>query len=243
MIKKGDFVSISYSGKLVDSGSIFDTTDEAVAKAAQIYDKRKSYTPITICVGENQVLEGLDESIVGKAIGAKYSVLCLAEKAFGKKDASKIQLIPLAKFKQQQINPVVGMTVYVDNRMGFVKTVGSGRALVDFNHPFAGKAVEYQVFVVAKVDDPQKQVQAVLNLTLKEGTATVEDTVAHIKTSQVLPEPFQKIMKTHIQKLVPSITDVTFSGALHTTAGVDVVSGNDAKLKVKKVKKAKTVTE
>jgi FKBP-type peptidyl-prolyl cis-trans isomerase 2 len=241
IIGKGDFVSVSFSGKLADTHAIFDTTDEAIAKAAQIFDKRKQYGPITICAGENQVLTGLDESLIGKKVGESYTILCLAEKAFGKKDPKKIELIALSKFKDQKINPTVNMTVYVDGKMGFIKTIGSGRALVDFNHPFAGKAVQYNVKIVEKVEDDNKKVNAVLGVTLKEGHATVTDTHATITTKVLLPEPFQKIMSTHIQKLVPTIKSVSFESETPKSQNINAQPQTESEIKPKTVKRVKKV--
>ena len=38
MMKKGDFVAVSYVGKIVDTGEVFDLTDELKAKDTDIQD-------------------------------------------------------------------------------------------------------------------------------------------------------------------------------------------------------------
>lgn len=210
-IEKGDFISVSFTGKLADTQHVFDTTDEATAKKNRIHNTNKTYGPIIVCVGEKQVLEGLDESFIGKQAQESYTVHCPAIKAFGKKDAKLIQLIPTRKFKEQQITPTVNTTVYVDNRMGVIRSSSGGRTLVDFNHPFANKDVSYDVTIEQKVTDPAQKIDAILALTIKEGKAVVSDKSATITTKMEVPEQFQKVLSTHIQKLVTGITNVEFA--------------------------------
>ena len=35
-IKKGDFIEVEYTGKIIDDGIVFDTTDEKVAKLLDV---------------------------------------------------------------------------------------------------------------------------------------------------------------------------------------------------------------
>src|SRR3989338_7882631 len=143
-IKKYDFVEIEYTGKLREDGAIFDTTDEKVAKEHNLHS-HSDYGPVVICVGEEQLLKGIDKSLEGKGIGDEYDADIRPEDAFGSKDARLIQLIPTNKFKQQKIQPMQGMQLNIDGMLGIVKTVSGGRTLVDFNHPLAGKELSYKI--------------------------------------------------------------------------------------------------
>ncbi|HIJ11552.1 TPA: peptidylprolyl isomerase, partial [Candidatus Woesearchaeota archaeon] len=84
MIAKGDFIELHYTGKLLD-GSVFDTTDEAIAKESGIHSPRTKFGPTIICVGEKQLLPGLDAGLVGKKLG-KHTIELQAQDAFGKRD-------------------------------------------------------------------------------------------------------------------------------------------------------------
>ncbi len=50
-IKEGDFIKLSYTGKV--NGNVFDTTFEEEAKTAGIHSPNAIYGPVTICVGQN----------------------------------------------------------------------------------------------------------------------------------------------------------------------------------------------
>ncbi|WP_367884127.1 hypothetical protein [Thermococcus sp. JCM 11816] len=49
---------------------------------------------------------------------------------------------------------------------GRVLTVSGGRVRVDFNHPYAGKHLVYEVEIVEKIDDPIEKVKALIELRL-----------------------------------------------------------------------------
>ncbi|MDK2854686.1 MAG: hypothetical protein PWQ92_1580 [Thermococcaceae archaeon] len=47
---------------------------------------------------------------------------------------------------------------------GRIISVSSGRVRVDFNHPYAGKTVIYEVEILEKIDDPIEKVKALIEL-------------------------------------------------------------------------------
>jgi len=59
-IKEGDFLLLEMTGKSLDTGEVFDTTDEELAKAEGVYSEDRVYGPKLVVVGEGWVLKGLD---------------------------------------------------------------------------------------------------------------------------------------------------------------------------------------
>ena len=96
-VQKGDFVELQYIGKLPD-GTVFDSTDEEVAKKHGFFSDKKKYGPVIICVGEQQILPGLDQKIAGKEIDQTYLIHLTAAEAFGKRDITKMKIVPLQTF-------------------------------------------------------------------------------------------------------------------------------------------------
>ncbi|MEK6900053.1 MAG: FKBP-type peptidyl-prolyl cis-trans isomerase, partial [Nanoarchaeota archaeon] len=68
-----DFVEVDYTGKLTD-GLVFDTTIEKVAKEHNLRASKHKYSPAAVCIGERQVLPGLDAQLDDKEIGKEYMV-------------------------------------------------------------------------------------------------------------------------------------------------------------------------
>lgn len=208
MITKGQFIEISYTGKLAN-GAVFDTRDEKLAKEHGVYSDRRSYGPAIICVGEGNVLVGLDKALEGKELNKSYTFTFGPQEAFGKKNAELIRLVPLKKFHEQRVNPTVGMTVYINNQMGTVKTVSGGRTLVDFNHPLAGLDVTYDVAIGGLVTDTAKQLDALLLLQFGKTKSSVDEKGHAIVEFPVsMPADYGTLIEKQIKKLIPKITTV-----------------------------------
>ena len=170
-IKEGDFVKINYTGSV--DGNIFDTTYEEVAKEDGSYIEEKTYKPITICVGGNHVIPGLDEDLADKEIGQEYEITITPEKAYGERDDNLVKSVNVKDFKEK---PTVGMRVTAEGRQGFVTNVIGSRAVVDFNHMLAGKTLQYKYTIEEVVEDPVEKAESVLDLfTGREFETTLED--------------------------------------------------------------------
>ena len=131
-VKANDFVELEYTGRLKDSGVVFDTTDEKVAKEHEL--PKAQYGPVVVVIGQGQLLKGLEEHIIGKEPG-NYRIELPAEKAFGKKNAKLIQMIPASKFTQQKIQPVPGLQLNIDGVLCTVRQVTGGRVMaVSYTH-------------------------------------------------------------------------------------------------------------
>lgn len=201
MVKQHDFIEINYTGKIKGTNQIFDTTNEQTAKESGILNSKMTYHPITICVGERQLIKGLDEQIVGKEVGKTHSFEVESKDAFGKKDPKLIKLIPTNIFKTQNIKPFVGLEVNIDGEYGVVRSINGGRTLVDFNHPLSGKDVLYEVEIIKKVDDVQAQVDSLLSLTLNIDKPKTSITDDELVIENKIPEPIQSVVTKKIQEV------------------------------------------
>lgn len=99
-IQKGDIIKLSFTGRLED-GSVFDTTDEGVAKESGIYEENKLYIPMTIVVGTGSLVEGFEQDMIGKDAGYKGKVAVPPEKGFGLRSIDLIETVPEKKFMEK----------------------------------------------------------------------------------------------------------------------------------------------
>jgi FKBP-type peptidyl-prolyl cis-trans isomerase 2 len=165
-MNKGDIVKVSYSGW--SEGMLIETTDEAVAKREGAHRKEHKYKPAVIVVGEGMVLPGLDKAMEGMKIGEGKKIELQAKDAFGERSMKLIQLVPLREFHKQKINPLPGMVFEVEGRPAKIQSIGSGRVRVDFNHPLAGKPVEYEIKIEASAKSEAEKVEYLLERAFKE---------------------------------------------------------------------------
>jgi len=209
-IKKHDFVEIEYTGRIKEDNVIFDTTDEKVAKENDLHGH--DFGPVIICLGEDQVLKGIDKGLEDKEIGKEYDIEIIPEDAFGKKNAKLIQLIPTNKFKKQNIQPMPGLQVNIDGMVGLVKTVSGGRTLVDFNHPLAGKDLSYKIKINKKITDDKEKLNGYVKISLgtKDFSAEIKENNTKITLKAEIPKEAQDKLSEKITELIPSIKKVEF---------------------------------
>jgi len=118
--ERGDTVYVSYTGRLSD-GKVFDTSSADVAKSAGIYESARMYEPLPFTLGENKVIIGFEDAIIGMAAGENKTVTIPPEQAYGSWDSSmvermnrtqkspRIEYVTLDAFKENIGEPIVGM--------------------------------------------------------------------------------------------------------------------------------------
>ncbi len=199
-VQKGDVIKLHYTGRVKETGEVFDTTFEEVAKEAGIYSEKGVYGPVPIAVGAGHVLKGLDERLEGLEVGKKYTLEIPPEKGFGRRDPKLIKTFTLGQFRRQASTPLPGMPVEIETESGRklkgkVMTVSGGRVRVDFNHPpYAGKHLIYEVEVIEKIEDPIERVKALIELRMPR-----------VDTEKVVIEVGEKDVTVDLSQLVDEV--------------------------------------
>jgi len=222
--KKGDFLLIDYVARVSETGEVFDTTIEEVAREEGIYKEGALYEPMLVVAGEGWVLKALDESLLNLELGKKEKIEIPPEKGFGERDPNKIRLYPLRKLRAQGITPQVGMQLQVDGRLATVRTIGSGRVLLDFNPPLAGKTLIYEITVQKKLQTVREKIAALIHrripqveidkfkITIKKNKVTVDvpEEAFYIEGLQIA----KRGIFMDITRFFPEKTTVTFTETL-----------------------------
>ncbi|MDD5472751.1 MAG: peptidylprolyl isomerase [Candidatus Methanoperedens sp.] len=206
-IQKGDFIKVSYTGKTADDGRIFDTTDEEVAKANNVYNEKGKYGGDIIIVGAGHTVAGLDEDLIGKDENYKGSVTIPPEKAFGIRNPELIESVPITKFKDR---PQVGVVVEIDGRTGMVIRMIGRMTQVDFNRFLAGQTVTYDYEIKEKIEDAEGKVKGILSLYIgKDFSVQVNDETATVEIEPELTYNQRWLMaKRQIAREIINNTDI-----------------------------------
>jgi FKBP-type peptidyl-prolyl cis-trans isomerase 2 len=162
-VKKGDMVRIDYTGSLVSTGEIFETSDEAVARKAGIFEPTAIYGPKLALFGSGSVMAGLEEAILSSQPGKRENFVVNAEKGFGQRIPGLVRVVPAKDFAKQGFAPAPGMVLTLDGVLARIKSVESGRVVVDFNHPLAGESLLYSLKVLEVISDDKKKIEAILS--------------------------------------------------------------------------------
>ena len=219
-IEKGDFILVDYVGRVKETGEVFDTTLEDVAKSEGLYEEGRVYEPKLVVVGEGWLLRALEEHLTKMEVGQKETVEIPPEDAYGKRDPEKMKLVPLRRLTSRGITPRVGMRVNVDGKIATVRVVASGRVQLDFNHPLAGKTLVYEVTVTKKLEKPREKILALIHRRIPVVEAEKFKLRLGKKTLRVnMPEEAFYIegiqvakrgIASDVMKFFPEIDEVTF---------------------------------
>lgn len=133
----GDTVRIHYTGTL-DDGTQFDSSAER--------------EPIEFTLGNNSVIPGFEAGVKGMQVGDQKQVHIPAEDAYGERNESLIEEIPLQNFPED-MELQVGMHLQAQSPNGenfnvIVTALGETTATLDGNHPLAGEALNFELELV-----------------------------------------------------------------------------------------------
>jgi len=202
------FVKINYIGKIKGTDQVFDLTDEAVARKNGVFDEDAFYGPLTIVIGAGHVIPALEKSISGMKAGDKKKITVSVEEGFGKREPERVKLIPEAAFKAQGLEAKPGIIVNIGGLVGRVQNVANGRITVDFNHPLAGRELEYDVEIIEDVGNADEQLKGLLNLHLRSHSKDVssvkitDGSNAEIESKWVLSYPQMSMLSDEFKKYV-----------------------------------------
>jgi FKBP-type peptidyl-prolyl cis-trans isomerase SlyD len=207
-MQKGDFIRIRYTGRL-ESGEIFDLTDEEVAKKEGIHSPKVKYGPIPIIVGGGFVLPGLDKELLSMKVGDRKEVMISSKDAFGDRNPELVKIVPQKAFRDQKVDPSQGMVVDFGGMKGRIQSAAGGRVTVDFNNPLAGKNLKYDIEIVEKIEKPDQQVKAVYDF-FGAFNAEVKIEGDEAVVNATLPAEMRQRLANIILENVKSIGKVTY---------------------------------
>jgi peptidylprolyl isomerase len=218
-LQKGTLIFANYTAKVKDTGEGIESTSEDEAKKLNIHDPERKYEPRLIAVGEGWVIGGLDDEVAKMDVGQKKQIELSPEKAFGLRDPAQLRMMPLRKFGERAHEMTVGDTVEVDNRVGVVRFIGSGRAQIDFNHRLAGKTIVYDFEVVRKVETDDDKLRALIDRRFAGEGSKVSFGLKGTELEVTIPEELflleglqivKRGVSSDVFKFLPQVTSLTF---------------------------------
>jgi FKBP-type peptidyl-prolyl cis-trans isomerase SlpA len=134
MIKEGSKVKVHYTGKLTDN-NVFDSSVER--------------EPLEFVVGEGMLIPGFEQGLMGMQVGETKTIELSPEQAYGEVREELINEVPTQNLPEGveegqmlQANTEAGPITVV------VSKINEETAIVDANHPLAGKTLIFDLEVV-----------------------------------------------------------------------------------------------
>ena len=151
-ITTGDSVTLEYTGRL-DDETVFDTSRESVAEEKGLAEAQpdREYAPLTVDVGAEQVIEGMEEGLIGMEAGESETLSIPPEKAYGERSEERVQ-----EFETEELRgmlggqtPEEGSFLEAQNgQQGEVVHVDEDVVRVDFNPRLAGETLTFEIEVI-----------------------------------------------------------------------------------------------
>jgi peptidylprolyl isomerase len=132
--KAGDKVRVHYEGQLSD-GTIFDSSLER--------------EPIEFILGQDTVIPGFEDAVIGMEAGESKDVSIPPEEGFG--EYSEDLVVDIEKtILPPEINPELGMQLEVSSeeetpRVFTIADIVEDSITLDGNHPLAGKEIAFKI--------------------------------------------------------------------------------------------------
>jgi FKBP-type peptidyl-prolyl cis-trans isomerase 2 len=203
-----------------ETGEIFDTTKEDIAKKEHLYKEGEIYEPKLIVIGENWVLQALDENLATYELEKPNTAEIPPDKAFGPRDPEKVRLVPLRRLTEKGITPQLGARIEFNGKMATVRTMGAGRVQLDYNPALAGKTLVYEVTVLKKLETIEEKLTALLHRRIPVVEASkFELKIKKTEVDIIMPEDAfylegiqvaKRGLAMDIQKFFPEINAVKF---------------------------------
>jgi FKBP-type peptidyl-prolyl cis-trans isomerase 2 len=140
VIENGNSVSIEYTLKLDDGTTV---------------DSNVGQDPLTYTQGKGEILPALEEALLGQAVGDTSEIALTAEQGYGPRNPEAFQEV--AKDSVPEDARTAGMMLMATTTEGQqipvrIQEVRDETIVLDFNHPLAGQALNFEVKVV-EVDE------------------------------------------------------------------------------------------
>lgn len=136
-IGPGTQVTLHFSLTLLD-GSVVDSNFDG--------------EPVTFAVGDGNLLAGFEEALYGLKAGDKKVLTIPPEKGFGERNPENIQQIAREHFPSDmklEEGVVLSFADAQNNELpGVVQSYDEQTVIVDFNHPLAGRDIEFKVSII-----------------------------------------------------------------------------------------------
>jgi FKBP-type peptidyl-prolyl cis-trans isomerase SlyD len=107
--------------------------------------------PMLYMHGRKGLFQGLEDALEGKQTGGSVEVTLTPEQAYGERQDSPFQRVPVKHLMPKKKKPRVGEVFQVNTQDGarqvVIKKVGKFNVDVDTNHPLAGKTLRFEIVV------------------------------------------------------------------------------------------------
>ena len=127
----------------------------------EILDSSEGREPLEFLQGKGNIIPGLEREMTGMEIGESKSVVVAPAEGYGELNEEAFMEIPTNQFPEH-IPVEVGTELQVQNEEGQpayarIEEIENNIAVLNFNHPLAGKELNFAVKVVSLLEPSEEE--------------------------------------------------------------------------------------
>ncbi len=148
VVSTWDTVKVDYIGTF-ESGDVFDTNIEDIAKKSWLYNERRSYSPLEFKVWWWQMIKWFDEGVVWMKVWETKKIVLPPELAYWQPSEQNIIYVPKANLWTGEIEVWKDYSFNTPSWVVSWKILGFSwdQVQIDFNSPMAGKTLTFEITV------------------------------------------------------------------------------------------------
>ncbi|MFH2205045.1 MAG: peptidylprolyl isomerase [Elusimicrobiota bacterium] len=138
-------------GKMIEAGSKIKMHYSLTVDGA-VVDSSQGKAPLEFAQGSGMIIPGLDKELMGLQPGDKKKVTVAPKDGYGEHRPDGIQKVPKKNFADAgklQVGAIVGSQVQGKGFQARIVEIGANDVTLDFNHPLAGKTLNFDIEIVA----------------------------------------------------------------------------------------------
>ncbi len=122
-----------------------------IDRKKKVLDGSRGGEPLPYLHGHNNIVPGLEKALEGHEVGDKFTVTLMPSEGYGERDEDLVEILNRSAFEGMELK--VGLPCQVEDENGELQLVtvvefNDEEVAVDGNHPYAGKALTFDVEVM-----------------------------------------------------------------------------------------------
>jgi FKBP-type peptidyl-prolyl cis-trans isomerase SlyD len=138
--------------KMIRDGSVVRFEYTLSGDNGEVIESNKGKDPVTYTHGQHEVIPGLEKGLSGMKVNEEKSIRVQPEEAYGPVDAKAFKEVPKTKIPAAALEvgtPLSARGSEGEDLIIRVREVKQKTVILDFNHPLAGKTLNFDVKVLA----------------------------------------------------------------------------------------------
>jgi FKBP-type peptidyl-prolyl cis-trans isomerase SlyD len=136
---------------MIRNGSVVRFEYTLSGENGEVFQSNKGKDPVTYTHGQHEVIPGLEKELFGMKVNEEKNICLQPEEAYGRVDPKGFKEVPKTEIPAAALKvgtPLSARSSEGEDVIIRVHEVKQKTVILDFNHPLAGKTLNFDVKVI-----------------------------------------------------------------------------------------------